>query len=391
MPRLRSLVANIALIGFSVAVVAVGVEIFLRAFPQFLSEEAALRLHWNAVAALENAEGQSMIVADPEIGFLYRPDNTVEISRGDLSFSFVTDSSGFRNATNWPEAADIVVLGDSMAFGYGVSAEEAWPSLVGDTMQERILNLGMIGAAPQQYTRIYERFAAAVRHDLVLYTLFPGNDFNDAANFAGWMNADRPVDFAAWQRGGSSTAGWRAAIEDILGRSRVLLLLRDSVKALRTPFGGETLDLADGGRVRLAPTAYLGNAVLAQPDNPAFDEVLTAVMEAYKAAEASGAAFGVLLVPTKERVYLPLIDKPVPENMDAVLNVLDSRGIPYLDLTGPLRAEARAGYTLYFEVDGHPNALGNKVIGAAVVAWLRETFPNLSNLPQAENAHDAKS
>ena len=99
------------------------------------------------------------------------------IANGSFAFNFSTDSYGFRNSSPWPRRADIVVLGDSMAFSYGVEDNEAWPNLLAEQLPgSRIINLGLIGAAPQQYFRIYETFGQTLEPALVLFCLFPGND-----------------------------------------------------------------------------------------------------------------------------------------------------------------------------------------------------------------------
>ena len=46
----------------------------------------------------------------------------------------------------------------------------------------------------------------------------------------------------------------------------------------------------------------------------------------------------------------------------------DARGIPVLDLTGPLRAVGGRGG--YYEYDGHWNAAGHQAAAAATVRWL---------------------
>jgi hypothetical protein len=118
----KSVVQNLALLVAAVAVGVLGLETSLRVFPQLLPEEARVRLHWSAVGG-KDANGQVMSVADPYLGFMFRPNFTGRLRRGDLDFTFTTDEKGFRNSSPWPEAADIVVVGDSMAFGYGVPDE----------------------------------------------------------------------------------------------------------------------------------------------------------------------------------------------------------------------------------------------------------------------------
>src|SRR5512145_1462283 len=109
----KRLVQNLALLVATIALGLLGLEAFLRLFPQWLPEEARLRLHWSAVGeGGRDANDQMMTVADPYLGFRYRPNLTGRLTRGDLDFTFTTDEKGFRNSSPLPNEADIVVLGD---------------------------------------------------------------------------------------------------------------------------------------------------------------------------------------------------------------------------------------------------------------------------------------
>ena len=157
---LKAVFAPLVLLGASAALALGVAEASLRAFPELMPEEARLRLHWREV-------GQDVVSqADPYLGFVYPPNHEGRFDRDDggFAFTYTTDEHGFRNPSPWPERAEIVVLGDSMAFGYGVEDKEAWPNLWPSQLPgSRIINLGLIGAAPQQYFRIYETFGQSLR------------------------------------------------------------------------------------------------------------------------------------------------------------------------------------------------------------------------------------
>jgi len=111
-----------------------------------------------------------------------------------------------------------------------------------------------------------------------------------------------------------------------------------------------------------------------------------------------GAHFVVALIPTKERVHEPWIAGPAElsqyEIWDALLRnehevdrqlrqFLRDRGIPYLDLEGPLR-EAAARAAIYpLDRDGHPNSDGYAVI-AHTVAQAIEPWRGEAAAPSAE-------
>ena len=137
-----------------------------------------------------------MVVADPYLGFRYRPNFTGHLRRGDLDFAFTTDEKGFRNDSPSPKAADIVVVGDSMAFGYSVPDEATWSHRVATQLDGyTIRNFGLIGGAPQQYLRVLKSEALELNPKLVLFMLFPGNDLDDARVFKDWLEAHTDITY----------------------------------------------------------------------------------------------------------------------------------------------------------------------------------------------------
>jgi hypothetical protein len=128
--RLKSVVALLALLCASVALALGAAEASLRVFPQLMPEEARLRLHWREV------QPGAVSRADPYFGFVYPPNYEGRFERDDgkFAFTYTTDEHGFRNPSPWPERAEIVVLGDSMAFGYGVEDKETWTTLLGNEL-----------------------------------------------------------------------------------------------------------------------------------------------------------------------------------------------------------------------------------------------------------------
>jgi lysophospholipase L1-like esterase len=358
--RPRLIVASLVLLGASVVLALGAGEAALRLFPQLMPEEARLRLHWREVHA------EPVSKADSYLGFVYPPNQKGRFERegGEFGFSYTTDEHGFRNPSPWPERADLVVLGDSMAFGYGVDDDEAWTSLLADQRPDsRVINLGLIGASPQQYFRIYETFGQALRPDLVLFCLFPGNDLADALRFDKWLEAGSPGNYELWR----DTSPARGALRDLLGRSYLVALARQARESVDLQFSGRTMELPDFGRLQLAPGVYARNQELAQPDHPAFRSVIDAIERTRALAERGSSKFLVLLVPTKEEVYLPLLGEEPPLGTAPFATYLSKAEVPYLDLTPYFEARAREGQKLFFEIDGHPNAAGYRLMADVVL------------------------
>ncbi len=134
----------LALLGASIFLALGLAEVSLRAFPGLMPEELQLRLHWRETS-------RPVTLPDPYLGYIYPPNHVARIERphGDFAFTFTTDEHGFRNPSPWPERAGIVVLGDSMAFGYGVDDDQTWTTLLAARLPgNRIINLGLPGLPP---------------------------------------------------------------------------------------------------------------------------------------------------------------------------------------------------------------------------------------------------
>jgi hypothetical protein len=135
------------------------------------------------------------------------------------------------------------------------------------------------------------------------------------------------------------------------------------------------MTFADGTRVRIAPGAYASAASKLLDGNPGRESALTSVESARELATDIGARFLVVLVPTKEEVYLPGLGQDPPQLSQALIGALAERGFEVLDLTPALRAADDGGTALFFEIDGHPNAAGHRAMARAVEHRLRTGHP----------------
>lgn len=342
------------------------VEVTLRTFPSLLPEEARLRLHWQEVGGPEAWFERA--TDDPDIGYLYKANDTGRISRGDFSFVYHTDEHGFRNPNSPPNSVDVVIVGDSMAFGYGVEYEATWVArLKARNPEMSFQNLGMIGAAPQQYLRILKRFGMPLSPGQVLFVVFPGNDIDDAGRFQNWLDSGRSEPFLEWRAQFRGNEDW---IRRILDKSFVAVFMRSALKTVTSDMTNTTLTLNDGNRLQLAPTVYQRQALAAETRNADFGIVIETVEEAKELVESAGSDFLVVLMPTKEEVYLPTLGQTAPIMTSAFRSALEEKAVDVLDLTPQLVEAAQSGNALFFEVDGHPNGVGYNSIADAIDSFL---------------------
>lgn len=331
-------------------------EVLLRLAPGILPEEAQLRLHWDELRTM-----RTVAIGDSYLGFTYPPLHEGRIDRGETDFSYTTDEHGFRNPAPWPDTAGVVIVGDSQAFGYGVEDQQTWARLLAADLTAPVVNLALPGAAPRQYTRFLERYGIGLSPRLVLYCLFPGNDVYDERLFHSWLEAGSPGNYDVWRffRGRVPGEGnWLAKLGQ---KSYLLTMARAGRSGITSRFAGQTLDVEDGGRLRLAPTAYDAAVKRTRPGNASFERAIESVLMADSLAREAGSALLVVLVPTKEEVYLPILGEPTPQLVAPFASELTELGIEILDLTPAFRETAERGVTLFFDIDGHPNVAGNRL------------------------------
>jgi hypothetical protein len=122
-------------------------------------------------------------------------DQVIDI--GESQFRIVTDANGFRigeqAAGNNAEATEgvrrVLALGDSFTFGNAVNYEDSFVGLLNGEPTLHVTNTGVGGYGPKQYLGVLQHeLDHGRRPDVVLVSIFAGNDVHDCA----W-NKDLPV------------------------------------------------------------------------------------------------------------------------------------------------------------------------------------------------------
>jgi lysophospholipase L1-like esterase len=355
----------LALVGLGV-LLAAG-EAVVRAEHRLLPEEAALRLFWREI----EDRGGLKVVPHDDVAYVMPASVEDQICAGRMAFTYRTDQHGFRNRSPWPARADVVILGDSLAFGFGVDDHQSWGALLGEQLPElEIVNLGILAAAPQQFLLAYQAFGSRLRPELVVVALYPPNALGAVHVFDDWVAAGKPGRLDLW-RAQRAHSGRLAAVKRALMRSHLITGLYFGAKEIGAPVKGRTIRFEDGGRVGLAP-AEIGVAPLARAGHPRFERVIELLLELRAAAAADGAELLVALFPSKWEALEPLLEQRVPALAAAFARRFEELGVPYLDLSGALRERAARRERLYLEIDIHPNPDGYRLIAEAVADHLHD-------------------
>lgn len=376
----RTDIFKLLTIAVSLVVGIMAIEVVLRLVPGLLNEE---------MQQLLRADPRNYGVAHPYIGHLHKPNSTIVISGRDFKAFHHTDGQGFRNRWPWPDAAEIVIVGDSVGFGYGAADDEAWPAVLSRSLsRSRVINLSLIGAGAQQYLRVYETFGTKLRPKLLLVAFLASNDFWDAGVFDDWLRSGVGGNYMVWRDFGrpqrvslnlrdpvaSLEAYSRSTLYPLVRRSHLYNLVSAAWRgaAERRLAPPKVVEFGDGRRLQLLPSAFLRNAALGRSEQREFHLVREALQRIHSIARQNAAHTLVVLQPGKEDVYLPLLGESVPDPSSSLRDALEALGIDYVDLGPAFRQRAAAGEQLFFEVDGHPNPAGYALIAQLVLSHLQE-------------------
>ena len=162
--------------------------IFAIAAAQFTLFEFALRLWGHSEAA---PAFQALFVPDPVIGYRLRPDARTRFVTEEFEASIAINAQGVRDdEAIGPKRSNerrIVILGDSLVLSVQVDLQQTFGRLLearlnsgGGAIRYRVINAGVQGYGPVEELLFYRHYARVFEPDLVIATLFVGNDAEEA-------------------------------------------------------------------------------------------------------------------------------------------------------------------------------------------------------------------
>ena len=324
-------------------------------------------------------------VPDPALGFRHRPLLDVLLTgHPDFGYQLRTNSRGLRTPVE-DDPVDVVALGDSFTFGYGVDERVAWPAQLARLSGLTVANLGVSGFGPSSELAMLRAEGLRLQPRRVLWQFF-ANDLLDAASFAGWQSGGQG-DFLAWERErtlpeGDPPAPIRLSLRGLLHRHFVSYEL--AKWATRQGVYGPTRRPArwvdvDGGSMLLditQPSAW------ADRSDPHVRQGMALTAEALAGARDiahdAGAELLVVVAPTKEAVYWQgsADEREMLERNDKwVAQVCAALAIPCLLLLPVFASAARRGGPLYFSQDIHWNPAGHRLAAETIARFFGESLP----------------
>ncbi len=314
---------------------------------------------------------------------------------GRVRCEYHTDGNGFRNSSDH-STCDVVVLGDSFAEGSKVSDEHAWPVRLADATGLTVCNLGMSGYGPAQYLASLEEYGLARSPSVVLCMLYEGNDFRGGGAASG-----------SGERGVTNRIKRYVKQSPVLGGiDRLLVGVFGPVCSKRDVPGIDILDwlpiaIPEGPSARhyaFAPKQLLDSLKTADlfRESPGWRLAAQKIVSMKAACDEAGANLVIVYAPSKAHVVMPLVGDRLPadkvrafaalrakdlppgeEFLDTLMASLparetavrewcESEGVPFVSVTGALRARVAAGDQVYYTYDQHWTPGGHEVVAAAV-------------------------
>lgn len=308
--------------------------------------------------------------------FVGEPLKSVILEARRIPLSNVRTHSGLAGGTRRllppPAPSDVLVVGDSIPFGTYVRDEDTFPARLQALTGLSVVNLSVGSQAPPQYNRMVE-LGLQYHPKLVLYCVF-ANDFLYDTTFEirSPLSADRPFGALPDDRdlyitelsGAQRWAGRLKRVTNLSVSNQIRKLFQQPSYKYHSVRWSEP-----GLSFVFAPADYWDERV--SWNRPPVREAVAVNTRLAEAARALTAAqnirFVVVLLPSKEMVYGPLVGEGIyhplhHETYRAQLAALRERGIKAVDLTDELRRLARARIKLFHTIDGHLNEEGHRRI-----------------------------
>ena len=345
---------------------------------QFVAFEAALRV-WGSSEAAPAFQG--LFMQDPDVGFRPRPGARTRYGTAEFETDIAINHAGVRDdeelGPKVPGERRIVILGDSLVLSVQVPFEQTFGERLEARLNAgeakyryRVVNAGVQGYGPVQARLFFQKLAASLEPDVVLVSVFVGNDAEEAFSARSLLNRAQQRPVQALREGLLNT------LRRTVRRSMVLQVLR-----LRVTSATDRFTMA------IVPPEPPLQSYAASPA-PRIQEGIAITRDCVRdiatRAAARGAGTGVLLMPARfqvddadygrlksgvEQSGGRLLRDAATERFAAALAPL---GLPIVDPLPALRAQP-PGPDLFFQRNVHLTARGHDVLAEVLERFLADS------------------
>jgi lysophospholipase L1-like esterase len=345
---------------------------------QFGIFEVALRV-WGSSEAAPAFQG--LFMQDPDIGFRLKPGARTRFGTAEFETDIAINNLGVRDSADLEPKTDderrIVILGDSLVLSVQVAFEQTFGEMLETRLNARqaryryrVINAGVQGYGPVQERLFFSKVAASLDPDVVLVSVFVGNDAEEAFAARGALNRAAQPRVEALRQGVSNT------VRRTVRRSMVLQVLR-----LRVTSATERFTTAI---VPPEPPLQSYAESPAPRIQEGIDITRDCVRDIAAQAAALGARTGVLLMPARfqiddadygrlksgvEQSGGRLVRDAATRRFESALSALT---LPIVDPIPDLRA-ALTGPDLFFQRNVHLTPRGHQVMADVLDRFLERS------------------
>jgi lysophospholipase L1-like esterase len=345
---------------------------------QFVVFEAAMR-YWGSSEAAPAFQG--LFTDDPVIGYRLTPGARTRFETVEFSAQIDINSSGVRDGEEIgpkpPGERRVVILGDSLVLSVQVDFHQTFGELLerrlnanaGPGLRYRVINAGVQGYGPVEELLFFRTVARAFEPDVILTTLFVGNDAEEA------VTSERRLS-------GEARPAAEALRDDLMTRLRRLVRRSMVLQVLRLRVVAATDRIVPTLAPPEAPLqSYAAGA--AAPRIQRGVEITRRVVETIDSEAALvGARTAVVLMPARFQVDDADFGR-LRDTVSAAGGELDRDGanrrfeaaladlpLPRIDLLPALR-EKLPGPDLFYQETVHLTPRGHEVVAEALDHFLR--------------------
>jgi len=340
---------------------------------QFVALEAGMRV-WGGSEA--SPAFQQLFMQDPRVGHRLRPGASARYTTPEFSATIAINEQGVRDdrpiGPKPPDEKRVVILGDSLVMSVQVDREQTFAHLLERGLNAqahgptwRVINAGVQGYGPVDAWLFYKHVVDALEPDVVLMTVFVGNDAVEAHDKESWIEADGPP-------AGTATDAAATRLRRLVRASMVLQNVRLRWDLLKSSMEGPGAERPLTSYL-LDPPADVRHGL--EVSRRAFGLI------AERAAQR-GASSAFVLMPARFQTddadfgRLEAIVREAGDTLvrhaatDRFRETLTPLGLPTLDLLPILQAEPNR-QELFFQQNVHLTPRGHRVVGEALLPFVR--------------------
>lgn len=363
--------ARIGLLVLGIFVGLLGLEIFGRVLPEVVPYP------------IQNSIGMARLArSDPALGITIAP-GQARIQSPEFIHTVTTREVGCRRRAFRDDGLDdkkprILALGDSFTWGVGVANEQTWPEVLEQLAGADVINAGYPGIGTRQELILFKECGPVLKPDITILAFF----INDFANNVTWRQ-EVGLDRSWYSLIGRPLRVWLAANSYTYAFFKYYLLGPLGIGDFQNVYWSAAemerhyvMVNQDNLRLHLSRdyTDYFN------PDFELYDQAIPlageALLQMAQEAKTLQTKFLIVILPAKEQVYWHYLEPRLPADIayqvdlptNIALKLAQENQITVLDLTPVFKLNNRQ--QLYWDMDGHMNAAGYRLIAQSVQTFL---------------------